>query len=211
MNVSSISKSALFFILTAGLGVSCASVDGLEVDKSFTYQSLGQRGLMVMDLQKADHIKLKGIQVSQLRNLLESEIRDERDDFKLASIDPKVNSSKLLVSFKQNNDLSVEQLKSLPNQRAYLALGSLSADSTKRSQAVDKDDDGKPTNYKYNSERSMTVTFKVYDLEKKKLVWSGDVNKSLTETANYDRSEHKSRTGVNETVQTVNAIETWQV
>ncbi|SMF62017.1 hypothetical protein [Pseudobacteriovorax antillogorgiicola] len=184
----------------------CVSVDGLEVDKSFTYQELGNRGLMIAAVVKGSEVKLEGVSKHQLKNLLEAEIRDERSDFSLKPAEPTYSDTKIVNEFAKNLSLSEKTLASLPSSRRYLAYGIIVNDEMDYKDSEQKDSDGKITGYQYITERKITTTFKVYDLEKKKMVWAGDINKRLSETKTYTPSRHRELSNMDESVNTVNAI-----
>ena len=201
-----ISKQISKILVMGTLFTSCASIDGLEVDKSFTYQSLGQRGLIISEVMSPDSIKLDDVNQNQLKGLLESEVRDEREDFQLAHAESKLFNDTVLQEFKQTGGLSSKTLKLLPKLRNYVAYGIVSNDSTSQQEKEEKDDKDNIVSYIYSTSRQMTVSFKVYDLESSKLVWSGDVNKSLNESKKYNKKEHRRLLASNNTVDTINAI-----
>ena len=199
-------KLATKVLLLGSLSISCASVDGLNVDKSFTYQSLGQRGLIVTDVMTGNNIKLDGISQPQLKGLLESEVRDERDDFKLSYSDAEYSNPDVLMEFKSVGDLSPETLASLATTSSYVAFGVVNNDSVYHDESEEKNEKDKIVSYSYTTYREMTVTFKVYDLEAKKMVWSGDVNKRMNNSKRYSKKDHRRLVASNETADTINAI-----
>lgn len=172
--------------------ISCVSVDGKKVDEDFTWQALGERGLSVANTQISSSIDAKGISSNSLTNLLATEIRDERNDLKVKRLKKSDLDKKTLKYFRENNELDGPSIASLPVKgRNYIVMSSVIDDNISQHHDEKKNDKDKKTTYRYHTYRKMTVAFKIYDLEKKKVVWSGDVNKKITKTKSYDEKQHR--------------------
>ena len=132
---------------------------------------------MVTDLQVADNVKLKVLKAPNFTIFWKQKF-EMREMILRLNPSHQTFSPSPYFSFKQNSDIDPELMKQLPSQRPYIAFATVTELYRLLNDEIKKNKNDKPTAFNYSTSRKMTVTFKVYDLEMKKLVWSGDVNKS---------------------------------
>lgn len=196
-------KNIISLAILAGLSlVGCKSIEGLNVDPSFTEGNLKSSGLVVGGVvlgegtvpeNKSDIVTTN----ARLAGKLKTKVVEERKEVKVAT--PSLLSEKLgekkyedfLKKYRTMGEVDVGLLKPASPSLAgikYAAFGYVESDDVKNDRNETREGDTK--NISMRTLRTLKTRYSVVDLHAQNIVWSGTITSSLSKENRYSEREN---------------------
>ncbi|MDH5717555.1 MAG: hypothetical protein OEZ22_07935 [Spirochaetia bacterium] len=192
-NIKKFLSIGILFLVSVIFGGCGASMKGVRVDKSFTYQSVVSSQMVVGGVTSV----ISDIQLDEsnmLSNLLKTYFLERRENYKLMPTGVVSNKlgekpyKDLLEEYKNNGALSeksINVLREKTNGVKYIAFVRIESDDITKSRneiKVKKSADQMESKVT----RSVSVSMTIYDINSNIIAWSGTGSTSKTNTSKYD-------------------------
>lgn len=203
-------RSVLVGAAVAVFVAGCATqVAGLKKSPTFTYPSIAKGKMAVGGVASASGTMDEGKR-SSYANLLRTALMEERKEYNIAPVGVVINKLgsqyNTVINELQTtgslSDKSVALLKAKVPDVRYVSFARIENDevNSDRNERSETDKDGKtiPNSQKVitTSQRAVTASLNIYDLQTGEVVWTGSVTKSLSNSHQFDKEKENDLVSV---------------